>query len=75
TRELEIYVDGTLWQRVERLADFGPNDKVYVVVEDSAGQSSIRFGDGEHGARLPTRSSKVVAKYRLGNDADGDSGD
>jgi hypothetical protein len=52
------------------LSDFGPNDEVYEVVETSDGRSSIRFGDGEHGARLPTRSSKVVAKYRLGSDAD-----
>ncbi|MFC1847696.1 hypothetical protein ACFLXV_00075 [Chloroflexota bacterium] len=72
--ELEIYVDGTLWKRVEKLSDFGPNDKIYVVVEDSEGQSSIRFGDGEHGARLSSRSSKVVATYRLGSDADGDNG-
>ena len=71
---LEIYVDGTLWTRVERLSDFGPNDKVYVVVEDSEGQSSIRFGDGEHGARLPSVSSNVVATYRSGSDADGDNG-
>ena len=71
---LEIYVDdGTLWTRMERLSDFGPNDKVYVVVEDSEGQSSIRFGDGEHGARLPSGSSNVVATYRLGSDADGDN--
>ena len=68
---LEIYVDGTLWQRVERLSDFGPDDRVYEVVETTDGRSSIRFGDGEHGSRLPSRSSKVVAKYRLGRDAGG----
>jgi hypothetical protein len=71
---LEIYVDGTLWTRVERLSDFGPNDEVYVVFEDSEGQSSIRFGDGEHGARLPSSSSNVVATYRLSSYADGGNG-
>lgn len=69
---LDIYVDCTLWQRVERLSDFGPNDRVYEVVETSDGRSSIRFGDGEHGSRLPSRSSKVAAKYRPGSDAAGD---
>jgi hypothetical protein len=71
---LEVYVDGTLWKRVENLSDFGPNDQVYVVGKDSAGRSSIRFGDGEHGARLPSRNSKVVATYRLSSDAGGDGG-
>ena len=71
----EIYIDGTLWERAEELSDFGPNDQVYVLVEDSEGQSSIRFGDGQHGARLPSHSSKVVATYRSGDDADGDNGD
>ena len=67
--EFEVYVDGVLWNRVEKLSDFGPNDKVYEVVEDSEGRSSIRFGDGEHGSRLPSRSSRVVAIYLLGGDA------
>ena len=65
----EIYVDGTLWQRVEDLSDFGPNDEVYEVAKDSEGRSYIRFGDGEHGSRLPSRTSWVVAKYLLGGDA------
>jgi hypothetical protein len=67
----DVHVDGTLWRMVEDLSDFGPNDHVYVVVEDSAGQRSIRFGDGEHGSRLPSRSSKVVVTYRLGAVANG----
>lgn len=70
--DLEIYVDGTLWKRVENLSDFGPNDQVYVVVEDSEDQSNIRFGDGKNGARLPSGSSNVVATYPLGRVADGD---
>lgn len=69
---LEIYVDGTLWRRVEKLSDFGPDARVYEVVETSDGGSSIRFGDGEHGARLPSGSSRVVARYRPGGDAGGD---
>jgi beta-lactamase superfamily II metal-dependent hydrolase len=69
--KLEVYVGGTLWKRVENLSDFGPNDRVYVVVEDSEGQSNIRFGDGKHGARLPSASNNVAAIYLLGGSADG----
>jgi hypothetical protein len=69
----EIYVDGTLWRKVETLSDFGPDDQVYVVTRNSDGSTSIRFGDGEHGSRLPSRSSKVVATYSLARDAGSDS--
>ena len=61
--ELQIHVDGTLWTRVGDLLDYGPSDRVYVVGQDSEGTSNIRFGDGEHGSRLPSRSSNVVATY------------
>jgi len=70
----EIYVDGTLWRKVETLSDFGPNDQVYVVTRNSDGSTSIRFGDGEHGSRLPSGSSKVVATCSLARDTGSDTG-
>ena len=46
------------------LEDSAPEDRHFVVITDEDGTSTVRFGDGEHGARLPTGADRVVAAYR-----------
>jgi hypothetical protein len=69
--ELEVFVNGRKWQRVEsffgRLAD----EEIYIVREDAEGTSYVQFGDGETGARLPSGIKNVVARYRTGTGAFG----
>lgn len=63
---LEVRVDGVLWQEVETLAgEEGPTQS-YMVEIDDAGRTAVRFGDGVHGARLPTGTENVTAVYRSG---------
>lgn len=69
--ELEVYVDGVLWRRVDTFFTSGPNDRVYVVREDDAGDSHVQFGDGRTGARLPSGRQNVVARFRVGSGARG----
>jgi uncharacterized protein len=51
------------WTRVDALGQAGPEDRAYTV-DPSAGE--VRFGDGQHGARLPTGEANVRASYRQG---------
>ncbi|MFE1770462.1 putative baseplate assembly protein [Streptomyces sp. NPDC059008] len=74
TPELEVRVDGLLWHPVDSLAGRGPRERVYVVgtsagggaERNGAGRTTVTFGDGVHGARLPTGHDNVRARYRFG---------
>jgi hypothetical protein len=44
----------------------GPKDQVYVVREDSTGQSYVQFGDGETGIRTSSGVANIVITYRTG---------
>lgn len=69
--ELEVWINGRRWARVDALFGRGPKDEVYIVREDAEGRSHVQFGDGETGARLPTGLKNVVAVFRSGNGARG----
>ena len=69
--ELEVWVGGRRWTRVDVLFGRGPKDEVYIVREDAEGRSHVQFGDGETGARLPTGLKNVLAVFRSGNGARG----
>jgi hypothetical protein len=63
---LQIWVDGTLWHGVSSLYDQAPNARIYVTRRDEQGRTTVVFGDGVHGARLPSGQENVVAQYRIG---------
>jgi hypothetical protein len=67
--ELEMYVDGLLWQRVDAFYGCGPKDQVYVVREDDEGKSYVQGGDGKNGCRFPSGRNNVVAIFRTGGGA------
>ncbi|MFE8005795.1 putative baseplate assembly protein [Streptomyces sp. NPDC057418] len=66
TPALEVRVDGLLWHRVDSLAGRGPRERVYVC-GSAGGRTTVTFGDGVHGARLPTGHENVRARYRFGS--------
>jgi hypothetical protein len=70
---LEVRVGGVLWHQVPSLFLAGPQETAYVVRIDDEGQATVVFGDGEHGARLPTGQENVVARYRSGIGPVGDA--
>ena len=63
---LSIRVDGVLWHERPSFYGVGPTDAVYIVRHDDDQNTSVIFGDGIHGARLPTGSNNVRATYRWG---------
>ncbi|WP_461036788.1 putative baseplate assembly protein, partial [Streptomyces mayteni] len=63
---LRIRVDGVLWHEVDSLVGRGPGERVYVTGRTEDGRTTVAFGDGVHGARLPTGTENVRAEYRVG---------
>jgi len=63
---LEVYVNDVRWQEVENLIQLSPTDCGYVTQTDSHDNTTIIFGNGKHGARLPSGNENVKAVYRTG---------
>jgi hypothetical protein len=63
---LEVRVDDALWREVPTLYAAGSRERVYTVRNDDAAHSTIAFGDGTEGARLPTGQHNLRARYRKG---------
>lgn len=64
--QLKVTVDDIEWKQTASFIGRGPKDQVYVVREDSAGQSYVQFGDGDTGARTSSGVGNVVITYRTG---------
>lgn len=63
---LEVRVNDQLWQEVATLYGHGASEHVYVTRRDDDGKTTIQFGDGVTGARLPSGQQNVRAAYRQG---------
>jgi hypothetical protein len=61
---IDLEVGGEVWHRVGSFDDSGPDDRHFVLTTDERGATTVRFGDGAHGARLPAGTDAVVAAYR-----------
>lgn len=68
---LEMQVGDTLWREVPTLYGAGPRDRVFAIRTADDGSTSVLFGDGAEGARLPTGPQNVRARYRKGLGFDG----
>lgn len=63
---LEVRVNEVQWHEVDTIAALGPNDRTYITRTDDEAKTTVVFGNGERGARLPTGQENVRAKYRNG---------
>jgi len=63
---LRVWVNDILWNEVQSLYPLGPRDRAYITRRDDDGTVHVEFGDGIHGARLPTGTENVRAQYRVG---------
>lgn len=61
-----VTVDGVEWRGVDSMIDSLPSDQVYTLRRDRNGRATVSFGDGRHGARLPSGSDNVIATYGIG---------
>jgi predicted phage baseplate assembly protein len=63
---LEIRVNDILWKEVKYFLDHGPDERIYITRLDNDSKTTVIFGDGITGARLPTGAENIKAKYRKG---------
>jgi len=63
---LQIYVNAELWTEVPFFYGHGPNEHIYITSQDDSGKTTVIFGDGVTGARLPTGAANISATYRYG---------
>ena len=64
--DIDVVVDGRIWEQVGTLRDVGPADSVYAVKITEDGTLELEFGDGQTGRRLPTGSNNVRVRARVG---------
>jgi predicted phage baseplate assembly protein len=63
---LKVRVNGLLWHEVPTFFGHGPDERIYVTHTDNDGNTTVMFGDGKTGARLPTGQENVTVTYRKG---------
>lgn len=63
---IDLIIDGQTWQPVDTLNDSAPADAHYTVRPTEDGFLLLQTGDGTRGRRLPTGSSNVTVRYRVG---------
>jgi predicted phage baseplate assembly protein len=63
---LEVRVNDLRWEEVPSFHGRAPAEHVYTTRLDDEGHTVVQFGDGVHGARLPTGVENVRAAYRRG---------
>jgi hypothetical protein len=63
---LEVRVNDVAWHEVRSHHGGGAEDHTYVIARAEDGGSIVAFGDGVRGARLPTGTNNVRARYRKG---------
>jgi len=68
---LGVQVNELEWQEVDDLAEATPTQRCYVTREDDAQNTTVTFGNGVHGARLPTGTANIKATYRYGMGSSG----
>ncbi|WP_230971487.1 putative baseplate assembly protein [Nitrogeniibacter aestuarii] len=72
---LEVRVNDILWEEADTLYNADAKAHRFETAQDDGGVTTIRFGDGIEGARLPGGSSNVRASYRKGIGVAGNVGD
>jgi hypothetical protein len=63
---LKVFVNDLQWRETDALAELGPAERKFVTRTDDDGKTTVIFGNGEHGARLPTGTENIRAVYRNG---------
>jgi hypothetical protein len=63
---LEVRVNDLKWEEVPTLFGHGPRERIYITQTDDDQKTTVQFGDGTTGARLPMGRENVKATYRKG---------
>lgn len=68
---LQVFVNDLQWQEVKTLLGHGQRERVFVTSTGADGKTTVQFGDGQNGARLPNGRGNVRATYRKGSGTTG----
>lgn len=71
---LQVFVNDLRWREETTFVDRAPTDCIFVTSTDVYGKTSVLFGNGREGARLPTGIENVTAVYRYGTGKPGNVG-
>lgn len=63
---LKLYVNDIQWHEKDALAGLLPTDRGFVTKTDDEAKTTVIFGNGREGARLPTGIENIKAEYRNG---------
>lgn len=63
---LEIRVNDILWAEVPSFFERGSGEHIYITRQDDGAHTTVIFGDGINGSRLPTGQENIRATYRKG---------
>ncbi len=63
---LKVFVNDVQWHKTDTLAELSPADRKFITRTDDEGKTTVVFGNGERGARLPTGAENIRAIYRNG---------
>src|SRR5262249_54543811 len=63
---LNVIVNGVSWNEQPNLAESAPNAQDFTTTLDDTGQTTVLFGDGFNGARPPSGTNNIHARYRKG---------
>jgi len=63
---LKMYVNDVLWHAVDVFYGHGPEERIYITRRSNDGKTTVIFGDGVTGARLPSGLENIRATYRKG---------
>jgi ligand-binding sensor domain-containing protein len=63
---LQVFVNDVRWQEAQSLFPLTALDSSYLVQIEDDGTTTVTFGDGQKGARLPSGLDNVTALYRSG---------
>ena len=67
---LKVKVNDIKWEEVPSLYDLDGQQQVYITRMGDDGNTTVQFGDGITGARLPT-GAEIKASYRIGTGLQG----
>jgi hypothetical protein len=63
---LQVRVNDVEWHETDTLAGLLPTDHNFITLTDDDAKTTVVFGNGKQGARLPTGIENITAVYRNG---------
>lgn len=63
---LQVFVNDVRWHEKSSFVEVAATDHTFITRTDDSGKTTVTFGNGREGARLPTGTENVKALYRNG---------